>query len=144
MVIHLLDVNVLIALLDSDHVFHSAAHRWFEEGGRSGWATCPISENGTVRILGNARYPLGPGTPGAVIKLLRDLKDVEGHEFWPDDLSLLTAPSIDLEAMTSADRVTDTYLLALAVHRGGTLATFDRRISSAAVRGGSDALHVIA
>lgn len=142
--IDLLDVNVLIALLDPDHIFHSRAQYWFNELDRSGWATCPITENGAIRILGNPKYPRGPGSPGAVVALLRDLRDIEGHEFWPDDLSLLTAPSLDVGAMTSSARVTDTYLLALAVSKGGRFATFDSRLSPAGVDGGTAALHIIA
>ena len=141
--IHLLDVNVLIALLDSDHDFHEEAHGWFDRVGRSGWATCPITENGTIRIMGHVRYPSGFGNPGAVAAVLRSLRAVEGHQFWPDDLSLLTSPLISTSGLAAAARVTDAYLLALAVSKGGKLATFDRRLSPAAVRGGAEAMQVI-
>lgn len=141
--IHLLDVNVLITLLDSDHVFHEEAHRWFDRVGRSGWATCPITENGTVRIMGHVRYPNGFGSPGAAAAVLSELQTVEGHQFWPDDLSLLSSPLISTTGLATAARVTDSYLLALAVSKHGRLATFDRRLSPTAVRGGADAIHVI-
>jgi predicted nucleic acid-binding protein len=75
---------------------------------------------------------------------MRDLRTFEGHEFWPDDLSFLTSPSLDVSAMTSPGRVTDTYLLALAVAKGGSLATFDSRLSPMGVHGGREALHIIA
>jgi predicted nucleic acid-binding protein len=41
-------------------------------------------------------------------------------------------------------QVTDSYLLALAVAHDGALATFDRRLSTKAVKGGKGALHLIA
>jgi uncharacterized protein len=39
---HLLDVNVLVALLDPAHLHHDAAHAWFEVKREGGWATCPF------------------------------------------------------------------------------------------------------
>lgn len=139
----LLDVNVIVALLDPDHIFHDRAHRWFSDRGRGGWATCPLTENGTVRILGHRHYPKGPGSPAAAADLLEGLCKVAGHEFWPNEISLLRSPHVDAWAIGSSAGVTDTYLLALAVGRGGRFATFDRRLSAAAVRGGSAALHPI-
>lgn len=140
----LLDVNVLIALLDQDHVFHARAEDWFEEHAPGGWATCPHSQNGALRILGSARYPGITVNPGAAASYLTALTAYPGHEFWPDEISLISSPIVDPGAIVSAAQVTDTYLLALAARNGGKLATFDRRLSVAAVAGGADALHVIA
>lgn len=142
--IALLDVNVLIALVDTVHAFHVRAHRWFAEARQDGWATCPITENGLLRIIGNPGYPGGPGSPAMALPLLQRFQVVPGHVFWSDDLSFLTASVVDgLQIRTSA-QLTDTYLLALAVSKGGRLATFDRRLSTAAVSGGKAALEVIA
>ena len=47
----LLDVNVLIALLDSSHVQHGAATRWFSAEGSNSWASCPITENGVISLM---------------------------------------------------------------------------------------------
>jgi len=140
---HLLDVNVLIALVDPRHVFHQAANEWFQREARASWATCPITENGLVRIVGSSRYrnPIGP--PSEIMDLLARLRDMPGHVFWPDSLSLADATLIDAAALRSADQITDTYLLALAVANGGRLATFDRRLSPTAVTGGQAALRVI-
>lgn len=77
--IHLLDVNVLIALLDRWHVFHDLAHDWFDRVRVRGWATCPIIENGVVRIIGHPRYEKGPGTPIAAAGLLGTLRRNGGH-----------------------------------------------------------------
>lgn len=141
--IHLLDVNVLIALLDSDHPFHDAAHAWFDSHSAEGWATCPITENGLIRILGGPRYPKGPGSPAAAAEMLRILGSHSGHVFWADDISLISFAHVNSAALATAAQVTDAYLLALAVARGGRLVTFDRKLSPAAVAGGAEALLVI-
>jgi len=142
----LLDVNVLIALIDPSHVNHAAAHDWFTQVARDGWATCPIVENGVIRILSHSAYPLPDSAsfPGRVAKVLRELRRAPGYTFWADDLSLLDMDRVDLNAILSSRHVTDTYLLALAVKHGGRLATFDRRLKPDAVKSGADALHIIA
>lgn len=139
----LLDVNVIVALLDQDHVFNAKAHHWFEEQGRADWATCPITENGVLRILGHARYPNGPGSPAAVCDMMKTLCSSPGHSFWADKLSLLDFSGIDLDRLGASARITDVYLLALAVQNGGRLATLDRRLATDAVEGGAEALHLI-
>lgn len=141
---YLLDVNVLIALLDEDHVFHGRAEDWYEAEASRSWATCPHTQNGVLRILGSARYPKGPGTPAAVAALLADVVARPGHNFWADDVNPIASPLINVSRMGSSAQVTDTYLLALAVAHNGMLATFDRRLTAAAVRGGGSALHLIA
>lgn len=140
---YLLDVNVLIALIDPAHVQHDAAHDWFAKQGKKSWATCPLTENGVVRIVGNVRYPNSPGTPAAVAQLMAGLCALPGHVFWPDSISLLEDTKIEASRILSSAQVTDSYLLALAVAHGGKLATFDRRLVVDAVRGGLKALHVI-
>lgn len=52
----LLDINVLVALSDQAHVHHDLVHRWFARARASGWATCPLTENGLVRVIGNPSY----------------------------------------------------------------------------------------
>lgn len=139
----LLDVNVLIALIDPTHVQHDPAHVWFAAQGRRSWATCPLTENGVLRIVGHARYPNSPGTPAAVAPLLAGLCALPGHVFWPDDISLLAADSVDAARLLASSQVTDSYLLALACAHGGQLATFDRRLVADAVHGGVKGLHLI-
>jgi len=142
-VTYLLDVNVLIALIDPSHVSHDAAHRWFAATGSASWATCPITENGVLRIVGHPSYPNSPGSPAAVAPILMGLCALPGHVFWRDDLSLMDTELVDASAILLPAQVTDTYLLALAAANGGQLATFDRRLSAKAVRGGKAALHLI-
>lgn len=139
----LLDVNVLIALIDPTHIGHDAAHRWFQSVQRTTWSTCAVTENGVLRILGHPKYPNSAGSPAAVAPIVAALRALPGHEFWADDLSLVASPLVDPDAIATPGQVTDTWLLALAVHRGGRLVTFDRRLSPKAVRGGRAALHVI-
>ena len=139
----LLDVNVLVALIDPAHVQHDAAHDWFAKHGKKAWATCPLTENGVMRIVGHARYPNSPGTPAAVAQVMVGLCALPGRVFWPDDISLLDAKKLDASRMLSSAQVTDSYLLALACAHGGKLATFDRRLVTDAVRGGAKCLHLI-
>jgi hypothetical protein len=139
----LLDINVLIALIDPAHVQHDRAHEWFAATGRQTWATCPLTENGVLRIVGHARYPNSPGTPAAVAQLLTALCALPGHEFWSDDITLLDAKRVDGSRLLDSAQVTDSYLLALASAHGGQLATFDQRLVMDAVVNGVKALHLI-
>ena len=139
----LLDVNVLIALIDPAHVGHDAAHDWFERVGRADWATCPITQNGVIRIVGHPRYPNSTGSPAEAATLMRQLCALDGHTFWPDDIDVFGNDVLDPAEIRTPAQVTDSYLLALAAARGGKLATLDRRLSVRAVRGGRSALHLI-
>ncbi len=143
MIRYLLDVNVLIALIDPSHMQHDRAHEWFASTGKHAWATCPLTENGVLRIVGHARYPNSPGTPAAVAGIMSSLRSLPGHEFWPDSLSLLDGRQVDTERLSDSAQVTDTYLLALASSHRGRLATFDRHLVTNAVTNGSKALHLI-
>ena len=129
----LLDVNVLVALFDPDHVHHEAAHRWFGENRESGWATCPITENGLVRILSNPAYMASPETRGAIVRRLGGFCASGGHVFWPDEISFRDPGLFRWNAPVAHQNLTDVYLLGLARSRAGRLATFDRRIPIAAV-----------
>ncbi len=139
-IVCLLDVNVLIALVDPAHIQHDAAHEWFAARGHVAWATCPLTENGLLRILSNPRYPNSPGSPAVVAELLGGLRGLSGHRFWADDISLLDPVRIDTGHLLDTAQITDTYLLALAQAHGGQLATFDRRLVTAAVRDGAGTL----
>ncbi len=133
--IALLDVNVLVALFDPDHVHHDLAHDWFADDGATGWATCPITENGFVRVVSNPRYQSDAITPTAAIERLRKFCASGRHHFWAETVSLRD-PSLIVPAEIRGHRqLTDVYLLGLARKMGGRLATFDRTISAAAVKG---------
>jgi len=139
----LLDVNVLIALIDPAHSQHEVAHDWFAREGRRAWATCPLTENGVLRVVGNPRYPNSPGSPAAVAPLLAGICALPNHTFWSDDISLTDGKIFDPVRMLSYNQVTDSYLLALARMHKGRLATFDRRLVPDAVRGGIQSLYLI-
>ena len=139
----LLDVNLLIALIDPLHVNHIHAHEWFRAHRGENWATCPITENGVIRIVGNPKYFNSPATPAAVVASMLSLRAQPGHVFWPDDISLLDSTKIDASRLLTTAQVTDSYLLALAHAHGGRLATLDRRLIGDAVVDGADALYVI-
>ena len=143
MTTYLLDVNVLIALIDPAHVQHNAAHDWFSVQGEGSWATCPITENGVLRIVGHPSYPNSPGPPAAVAPSLAGLRALPGHVFWPDDISLLDRGIFDPERLLTSAQVADTYLLGLARAHGGQLASFDRRLIADATHEGSKHLHLI-
>lgn len=139
MTAHLLDVNVLLALSDPMHVHHEAAHHWFASREPDTWATCPLTENGFVRIASHPSYPNRPGDVSTVVGLLRALCTVTGHTFWPDDVRLhdVLRPGT---VLTHA-HITDVYLLGLAVHHQGKLVTFDQKL--ALIAGAGEALVVI-
>ncbi|MDA8296273.1 MAG: PIN domain-containing protein [Actinomycetota bacterium] len=128
----LLDINVLLALFDSDHVDHSLAHRWLAAEIGDGWASCPMTENGFVRIISQPRYP-SPISPGRAIELLRRSQETTHHEHWPCDISIGDPRRLDRRRLHGPRQVTDAYLLALAVAHGGRFVTFDRTISISAV-----------
>lgn len=140
----LLDINLLIARLDADHEYHDRAARWWHQNAVDGWATCPLTENGFVRILGQPSYPGWPGTPErAAAALRRCIAAMPGHRFFPDEISLLDTSILPSLGTVGPRALTDLYLLALAVHHGAGFATLDARIQPALVPGGPAAYSVI-
>jgi len=139
--IFLADINLLLFLADPASPSHSAAKSFFKGASAEGWATCPITENGFIRILGNPQFPGGPGSTRSARATLQQWKTTPGHQFWADDLSL--CDSIRFPDLPSSKYLTDYYLLALAVKHGGKLVTFDRGIDPAWIPGGKKALLVL-
>ncbi len=130
----LLDINVLIALLDADHVFHTRAHTWWAARTEAGWASCPLTENGLVRIMCHPGYSERIRlTPSKLVGLLSDFAARSNHEFWPDDLSLRDAEHFLADRIHGSRQVTDIYLLGLATSHQGQLVTFDESIPLSAV-----------
>jgi uncharacterized protein len=127
----LLDVNVLIALLDADHISHEEAQDWFRAHARDGWASCPITQNGCVRVMASAGYP-NPVPVSATIARLGEACAHSAHEFWPDDMSILSRNDVDATRLHGPRQLTNAYLLALAAHREGCFVTFDRAVPLAA------------
>lgn len=139
----LLDINVLIALLDAQHVHHQAASAWLRNNVEHGWASCPLTQNGVIRIMSQPAYP-NPVPASQVAARLAEATATSWHEFWPDDISLLDGDTVDWKAVLGSRQVTDAYLLALAVRHAGRFATFDKRIDPRAVpRAGTHHLFAI-
>lgn len=130
----LLDVNVLIALHDRDHVHHQHAVDWLLAHMDAGWASCPLTQNGCLRIMAQPGYS-NPQPLPTLVRMLQKSTQSGAHAFWADDLSVLDDAHFEHSHIHSPRQLTDLYLLALAVKRGGCLVTFDQRIPLSAVRG---------
>ena len=130
----LLDVNVLIALFDADHVSHAQATRWIEENGKHGWASCPITQNGFLRVMSQPGYP-NQAPVDVLAARLRQATRHKAHELWPDSVTLLDESLVDTARIHGPRQITDVYLLALARSHGGRLVTFDKGIPLEAVAG---------
>jgi len=122
----LLDVNVLVALAWPNHVHHAPAKEWFAAHHADGWATCPVTESGFVRVSSNPRATPEAKSPAEALFLLRQMVGLAGHEFWSDEISLAQSNLIDASKLFGHRQVTDAHLLALARHHGGCLVSFDR------------------
>jgi toxin-antitoxin system PIN domain toxin len=129
------DVNVLVALAWPNHVHHERARAWFEDNHRKGWATCPVTESGFVRVSSNRKVVPEARRPGEAILLLREMTALPGHVFWADDTSIARSPWIAAERLVAHGQVTDAHLVALSLRRKGRLATFDRGIADILPKG---------
>ena len=130
----LFDVNVLIALLDAGHLHHRRATEWLADNRRAGWASCPVTQNGCIRILSQPAYPNAQPAAQVAARLGEAAAD-RSHAFWPDSISLLE-DRLDWSRILGPRQVTDAYLLALAVENDGRFVTFDRGVPVSAVAGG--------
>ena len=129
----LLDINVLIALFDEDHTYHAAASGWLEDNIVHGWASCPLTQNGCIRIMSQPRYPNTVYIIDIVARL-QNAVSTKHHNFIPDNISLLNSDTIDHDRLLSPRQITDIYLLALAVENDCRFVTFDRAIPINAVK----------
>jgi uncharacterized protein len=130
----LLDVSVLLPLFDPGNIQHQRTKAWCSENAAAGWASCPLTQNGFVRIASQPGYPRPARLIDALAVLGSQLAEPE-HEFWPDDISITDENLFDHGYILGPNQITDVYLLGLAVKRGGRLVTFDRGLPVKAVRG---------
>lgn len=135
--ISLLDVNLLVALAWPNHVHHAAALGWFQRNHSAGWATCPLTQSGFVRVSSNPAMVSDARSPQEAIQLLRRIVDLPHHVFWHDDVSVASSELVDKVRLVGYRQVTDAHLLALAQNRGGRLATLDGKMRSLVPRGRS-------
>lgn len=142
MIVRLLDVNMLLALLDSAHEYHKSASSWFLRNAAGAWSTCAITENGFVRVISSIGYPNARLTPAQAADHLGRFKKSAGrsYRFWDSAVSLADQDLFDLSVLTGSKQVSDAYLAGLAFHLKGRLATLDAKIPWQAVRGASDHL----
>lgn len=126
----LLDVNVLVALAWPAHDAHAKVHAWLSIHAPSGWATCPLTQSAFVRILSNPAFSPNSLSPRDALALLQTNLSHPAHQFWPDELSLVQALSSLASQLNGHQQITDAYLLGLAMHRAGKLATLDKSIVS--------------
>lgn len=131
----LLDVNVVIALLDAAHVFHARAHAFWSASAPAGWASCPITENGVVRVMSHPGYSkLRRFSPYDLVQALKTFVSGTDHEFWVDDVSFRDDAVFAMDRVHGSRQQTDLYLLALAARHGGRLVTFDQNIALGPVK----------
>jgi len=133
----LLDVNVLVALAWPNHVHHGLAQRWFSAAAADGWATCPLTQSGFVRVSSNPSMP-NAVTPAEAIEFLRRLLDVGDHVAFDDAISIADAPEVDRARIVSHRLVTDAHVLAIARRHRARLATLDRGVHRCLARGDAD------
>jgi len=129
-VVYLLEVNLLVALLWPEHSFYDIAQEWFQTKGRHGWATCPITQAGFVRITSNPAFSRDAASPQEAASVLRESMRHPHHNFWPDSIGFAEATALFDAQIVGHKQITDAYLLGLAIHNGGKLATLDRSITS--------------
>jgi uncharacterized protein len=140
-VIALLDINMLIALFDAAHVHHGNAHAWLEKNQSLGWATCPITQNGCIRVMSQPQYP-GRLPVREIARRVAAAVEAGEHAFWSDSISICDSRRFKLDHLLTSKALTDVYLLGLAKKRGGRLVTFDRTISPTVVTG-AQAKHLL-
>jgi toxin-antitoxin system PIN domain toxin len=144
-VISLLDVNLLIALAWPNHVHHRTALRWFNRHRKSGWATCPMTQSGFVRVSSNAHILPGARSPREALALLRRIVELPNHVFWEDDISIAASDLVDETKLLGHRQIADAHLLAVALRHGGQLATLDRGLTqfAPAPYSAKDAVHLV-
>jgi Predicted nucleic acid-binding protein, contains PIN domain len=124
----LLDVNVLLAAAWPVHQFHAAAHRWLAGRLRTPWASCALTQLAFVRLSANPEVFKDAASPGQAVDLLRRITMQKMHVYWNDSPSIPDLAGWNDLTLTGHHQLTDAYLLSMAMHHGGRLATFDRRI----------------
>lgn len=128
--VSLLDVNLLVALVWPNHVHHQRARVWFAKNQSAGWATCPVTESGLIRVSSNHRVTPESLTPREAVAVLQQVVSLPHHHFWEDAISFVSTPYLELNRLQGYRQVTDAHLLAIARSHGGRLATLDGGVRS--------------
>ena len=136
----LLDVNALVALAWDSHVHHARMRAWMRANGRGGWATCPVTESGFVRVSSNPKVLPSPIAVAAARAVLQALRATGGHSFLGDDVSQCDD---DVPSIHGYRQVTDAHLLTLARRHAVRLITFDAGVAALAAEGDVELLTVM-
>lgn len=139
----LLDTNLLIALLWPRHVQHDTARVWFARHRKKGWATCPLTQTGFVRIVSNPAFSRDAVRPGDAVQVLATNTAAKDHVFWADDVAVGEAVQFAGTRLMGHQQVTDAFLLGLALRHGGKLATLDQGIAALAEPGSKAAQAIL-
>ena len=126
----LLDVNVLVALCWPEHRFHEVVQDWFGKNARKGWATCPMTQAGFLRVVSNPAFSSRAVSPIEAIRALSMTLQHPAHQFWPDDLLATDALRVFGGRIVGHQQITDAYLLSLAIDKKGKLVTLDRSVAA--------------
>lgn len=137
---YLLDVNVLVAMAWPRHSAHGMVQQWLAREARKGWATCPFTQAGFVRIISNPAFSPDALSPQQALSLLQVNLEHPAHQFWPAGLRLNEALA-KVGKVIGHQPITDAYLLGLAIHNKGRLVTLDRAVASLLPASGTAAPH---
>jgi len=123
---YLADVNVLIALLDEDHIHHQIVARWFDASAHDEFGVCAFTETGFLRVTTNPKA--GLHSIAEALDALKSLQSHAGYRFWPKAESWVALVEPFHERVHGHQQITDAYLLGLAVKEGGVLVTMDKAV----------------
>lgn len=121
---------MLIALLWPSHAQHELALKWFARHRAKGWATCPLTEAGFVRIVSNPAFSRDAVRPREAVSVLAANTVANDHQFWPDEPPFAEAVAYAGARLVGHQQVIDAYLLGLALRKRGMLATLDQRVTA--------------
>ncbi len=135
----LYDVNVLLALFDAEHTQHTSGLAWHEANASMGWATCPITQNGLLRIMSPPSYTHTIPLASVAERFRESATEDAHHQFIADDISVVDRSIIRQNALLAPSSLTHIYLLALAFKHNARYVTFARGTSLSAVIGATPA-----
>ncbi|HEY1462623.1 MAG TPA: TA system VapC family ribonuclease toxin [Terriglobales bacterium] len=119
-------MNVLIALSWPQHQHHGSVQHWFARHGENGWATCPFTQIGFVRILSNPSFSRNAVSPWEAMRILIANIEHIGHRFWPDELNIRAVDDLFSTKLQGHQQINDAYLLAMVIHKKSKLVTLDK------------------
>ena len=129
-VMHLLDVNALIALSWPTHEHHASAQHWFARHARSGWGSCAMTQSAFVRITSQPAFGGQSKSIAEASGVLRSILAHPAHHLVSLDFAFDEALHACTGGVVGHRQVTDAYLLTAAMRAGMKLLTFDRGLGT--------------